>query len=243
MEAMIFSAGLGTRLQQFTCDRPKALVEINGKTLLEININRLISYGFNHIVINIHHFADQMVEFLNNHTFNAKIFISDERNELLDTGGGLLKALPLFSRKNPILLHNVDVLSNLNLTDVYHSHLKSSAMASLAVSKRDTSRYFLFCEDRLCGWKNYSTGQIISDISNEGQFKELAFSGIHVINPDLCQFVKHTGKFSMTELYLDTYQNFEIKSYVHDAKDWLDVGTPKTLEMARTFILESMNSN
>ncbi len=154
MQAMILAAGLGTRLKPITEDIPKALVELNGKTLLEIAIRNLIENDFRKIIINVHHFADKVKEFLDKNTFAADIFISDESDLLLDTGGGIKHAQKYFD-DSPILVHNVDIISNLNLKEFYQYHIIDDAIASLVVSKRTSSRYLLFNDENiLCGWQD-----------------------------------------------------------------------------------------
>ncbi|RMG16441.1 MAG: nucleotidyltransferase family protein, partial [Bacteroidetes bacterium] len=185
MKAMIFAAGLGTRLRPLTHHRPKALVEVGGKCLLEIVIRRLLAHGFEEIVVNVHHFAGQVEAFLAQHAgFGARIAISDERSLLLDTGGGLRQAAWFFDEQ-PFLVHNVDVLSDIDLTAMYQAHLQSGALATLACRRRQSSRYLLFDEqNHLCGWKNVKSGEV----RMSRQVKSchpLAFSGIHVIDPNI----------------------------------------------------------
>ena len=160
--AMIFAAGLGTRLYPLTADRPKALVEVCGKPLLEHVINKLTSNGFDKIVINVHHFADKIISFINDNNFNADIRISDERQELLDTAGGLKFAEPLFQGADNILMYNVDILSDIDLKKLYQYHAEHGALATLAVKRRETSRYFIFDENnmQLVGWKDIGTGEL-----------------------------------------------------------------------------------
>ncbi len=154
MQAMILAAGLGTRLKPITDEMPKALVEINGKTLLEIAIRNLIENDFRRIVINVHHFSDKVKDFINKNTFAADIFISDESDLLLDTGGGIKHAQKFFD-DSPILVHNVDIISNLNLKEFYQFHLSDDALASLVVSNRESNRYLLFNDENiLCGWQD-----------------------------------------------------------------------------------------
>src|SRR5664280_1226211 len=161
MKAMIFAAGLGTRLKPVTDNLPKALVPIAGKPLLEHVILKLKSAGFDEIIVNIHHFPDQIIDFLKaNNNFSIRIEVSDERNLLLDTGGGIRRAAWFFDDEKPFLVHNVDILSNVDLKELYQQHLRSNSLATLVVSKRDTFRYLLFNDDnRLCGWINEKTGE------------------------------------------------------------------------------------
>lgn len=223
MKAMIFAAGLGTRLRPLTNNLPKALVEIKGKTLLEITINRLIENGFNEIIVNVHHHADQVISFLHEHNFKAKIEISDEREKLLDTGGGLKKAKWFFDDQ-PFLLHNVDIISDLDLREFYNIHLRNHSIATLAVRNRKSSRYFLLDNDYvLCGWENIKTGEQIISRDKE-HLSQLAFSGIHIIDPKLFNYFPVEEKFSIVEVYLKTAKREKIKGYLHNYSFWQDVG-------------------
>ncbi|MDP2362987.1 MAG: sugar phosphate nucleotidyltransferase, partial [Ignavibacteria bacterium] len=184
MQAMILAAGLGTRLKPITEEIPKALVEVNGKTLLEIAIRNLIDNDFRKIIINVHHFADKINEFLDKNTFAADVFISDEPDLLLDTGGGIKHAQKYFD-DSPILVHNVDIISNLDLKEFYQYHLSDDAIASLVVSKRSSSRYLLFNDDNiLCGWQDTRKEEKII-VRDKLNLKQLAFNGIHILNPHL----------------------------------------------------------
>lgn len=231
MKAMIFAAGLGTRLEPLTNNKPKALVEVNGMTLLEIIIKRLKSFGFDEIIINVHHFANQIIHFLNhNDNFNTRIEVSDESAQLLDTGGGLKKASWFFDDNKPFLVHNVDVLSDINLDDLYKTHLSTKALATLAVRNRKTSRYLVFdSSDNLCGWKNITTGEKITSRQPDGETALLAFSGIHIINPRLFTRITQEGKFSIIHTYLQLADQYPIKAYQHDNTKWIDVGKPETI--------------
>ena len=164
MKAMIFAAGMGTRLKPLTDTMPKALVPINGKPMLEHIILKLKNSGFTQIVINIHHLGQQIIDFLaENNNFGIDIIISDERDYLMDTGGGIKKAKSFFTGKEPFLIHNVDIISNVDLKKLYEKHLETNPLATLLVSKRETSRYLLFNkENKLCGWRNLETGEVKS---------------------------------------------------------------------------------
>ena len=222
---MVFAAGLGTRLYPLTKDRPKALVEIHGKTLLEQVIHRIIDSGIRHIVVNVHHFSDLMKEFLASHPFDADIRISDETDFLLDTGGGLKFAEPLFDNAGHILLHNVDILSDINLNKLIERHLTTDAMATLAVRERVTSRYLIFERTtmRLCGWENVKTGEkrIVTPYTDG---IALGFSGIHVVRRDILEHIPSGEKLSMTPLYLDLAAQYPIYGYLHQEDQWMDVG-------------------
>lgn len=228
---MIFAAGLGTRLKPLTNDKPKALVTVNGTTLLELTINKLIQHGFNEIIINIHYFGNQIIDFLKSkNNFNISITISDESELLLDTGGGLKKTAYFFNDNKPFLVHNVDIVSEINLTELYAQHLQSDAIATLAVKNRKSSRYFIFDENLfLCGWKNEKTGETVSANNNKPTFN-LAFSGIHVLSPEIFNFIKDEGVFSITNSYLKIAATEKIKAYSHDDAFWMDAGTPESIK-------------
>jgi NDP-sugar pyrophosphorylase family protein len=235
MKAMIFAAGLGTRLHPLTTSKPKALIEIGGKTLLEITIKRLLKFGFNEIVINVHHFASQIIRFLEqNKYFGASINISDESDQLLDTGGGLKKAAHFLGTDSPILLHNVDILSNIDLEDLLNKHTRSSKdiLATLVVNNRVASRVFLVDgDDRLCGWKNKKTGEMKISIRSDN-FKEVSFCGIHLIEPRLLELGQMKGVFSMFDLYLQICKDYKITCYQNNEAGWMDVGTLENLKEA-----------
>ena len=235
---MILAAGLGTRLQPLTNDRPKALVEINGVSLLEHIIRRLKSFGFREIVINIHHFPDQIIKFLESKSnFGIDIKISDERQKPLDTGGGLKKAAGLLQSPEPILVHNVDVLSQIPLQSLIVEHHISGALATLTVSQRESNRYLIFNQDnQLIGWQNIKTGEIRGKISGKKPVKQLAFSGIQVISPKILQLLPDKEVFSLIDLYLNLCQHYNIRAYEHEAQQFLDVGKPEQLAKAEKFL-------
>lgn len=197
MKAMIFAAGLGTRLQPFTGHLPKAMVPVGGVPMLERVVNRLMEFGVREIIINVHHFPDQIIDFLlSKNNFGIHIEISDERDLLLDTGGGLKKAAGFFDDGKPFILHNVDVLSNISLREMLALHHAENALTTLAVSNRDSSRYFLFDEKmRLCGWEH--TGKAEVRLARDCRIKPLrfAFSGIHIISPEIFSLMTETGRF------------------------------------------------
>ena len=231
---MIFAAGLGTRLRPLTNDRPKALVEVGGKTMLERVIRKLVRYGFEEIVVNVHHFADKMIDFLEvNQGFGADIHISDERDAVLETGGGLKRAASFFDDGKPFLVHNVDVLSDLDLGQLYRKHVESEALVTLAVRQRLSSRYLLFNDAGiLCGWRNVKTGEEKISRTARGELTELAFSGIHVVNPQLFELMWREGKFSIIPTYLDVAQTKDIVGYRDDTCLWMDIGKPERLREA-----------
>ena len=238
MQAFILAAGLGTRLHPLTDHCPKALVEVNGMPLLHIAIDNLVQQGINHIVINVHHFAEMVCEYLSHNAWNAEICISDEREMLLDTGGALKKAEPLFKANESILIHNVDILSNVRLGRLYDladsvAAADAAIDALLLVSDRKTKRYLQFDDEmRLTGWKNIETGEVKG---LEG--RSLAFSGIHVIGPGTFPlFEEMPDRFGIIDFYLKYCERCIFLGY--DKKDLrlLDVGKLDTLEQAEKFI-------
>ncbi|HPT04466.1 MAG TPA: nucleotidyltransferase family protein [Bacteroidales bacterium] len=235
MKAMILAAGLGTRLKPFTNYKPKALFEINGVSLLEIQIRKLINVGFDQLVVNIHHFGEQIIDFLDkNNNFGIQITISDERQLLLDTGGGIKNASHFFDDGKPFLVHNVDILSNINLMALYQKHINSDALATLAVQQRPSSRYFLFDGGaKLCGWQNLKTGETRMAATPVGMLSALAFSGIHVINPEIFPLMTETGKFSIIDVYLRLASQQNIMAYDHTGDYLTDVGKTENLAEIR----------
>jgi len=232
MKAMLFAAGLGTRLKPFTDKHPKALAEVNGKTLLELNIRYLQRFGIEDVIVNVHHFADQIEQVINDNSgFGSWVTVSDERDEVLETGGGLLKAAPYFEGEEPFVVMNVDVLTTLDLNAMIAAHKGDDAMATLAVMKRESSRQLLFDEHMiLCGWANNNTGQ--QRISREVPWMQpFAFSGIQVLSPEILQ-MPFTGKFSMIDVYLHFAKDHIIRGYDHTGNVFIDVGKPESLEKA-----------
>ncbi len=235
MKAMVFAAGLGTRLQHETSDRPKALVEIGGKTLLQRTIEKLRNEGIDEIVVNVHHFSEKVKTFIGENNFEIPVHISDESDKLLDTGGGLKKAAPLLIGNDPILIHNVDILSTINLKELIEYHNSLGALATLTVRDRKTERYLKFdSERRLVGWLNKKTGQ--TKISVPEQFEnaiEKTFSGVHVVNPEIFDYMPVNDRFSIIDFYLELSKTQLIKGYFDDSDLWMDVGKPHQLEEAR----------
>ena len=228
---MILAAGLGTRLKPFTDKHPKALVEINGKTILQRNIEYLSNYGIKKMIVNVHHFADQIIEHLDkNNGFGSEVLISDETNEVLETGGGLKKAAWFFEEsEESFVVINVDILTDMNLNEMIRLHHKANPIATLAVTSRNTSRYFLFDENNhLCGWENIKSGeQKISRESN--QYVRKAFSGIHIISSEIFPLIKLAGKFSMVDVYLELAKTHTITSFDHSNSKLIDVGKPDSI--------------
>ena len=238
MKAMLFAAGLGTRLKPFTDTRPKALIEIGGMTLLERCINQLRQNGIRELVINIHHFARQIENYLSrHHNFGLVIHISDERDQLLNTGGGILKAKDFLLGEEPVLLVNVDILTNLNFGQVLDFHLASQSLATLVVRQRSTSRYLLFNHNQLAGWKNHQTGEVkISRPDLIETAEEYAFSGIHLIQPQLLDRITESGKFSIIELYLRLARTEKIGAFIDRQSVWMDLGKTEDLPRAEKLI-------
>lgn len=233
MKAMILAAGLGTRLKPFTEKHPKALAVVNGKTLLQRNIEYLQSFGFTDIIINVHHFAKQIIDALNdNKNFGAKATISNEEDEVLETGGGLLKAKHFFDDA-PFVLMNVDVLTDLDLLAMLKQHKQLKGIATLAVTSRVTTRYFLFNDESLlCGWKNKKTNEQKMS-REETHYHEKAFSGIHIISPKLFKTMPFKGKFSMVDVYLHVAKNECVYEFDHSGGKFIDVGKPESINKAQ----------
>jgi MurNAc alpha-1-phosphate uridylyltransferase len=229
MKAMIFAAGLGTRFKPWTDKHPKALALVNGKSLLERNIKYLQQFGITEVIVNVHHFADQIIEAIkNNNSWGSSITISDEKNEVLETGGGLKKASWYFNDEAFVVM-NVDILTDLDLQAMINSHLQNKPLATLAVTARKTSRYFLFDEDdNLCGWRNVKTNEQKISIEKH-ELIQKAFSGIHIIEPKIFPLIKQSGKFSIVDTYLDLARSEIIKGFDHSSSKLIDVGKPGSL--------------
>ena len=237
MEGFILAAGLGTRLRPLTNDRPKALVEVRSgewgvesgerRTLLEMAIHRLEEAGIEHIVVNVHHFGEKVIDFIGSHRWQARIDISDERQLLLDTGGGLKKASQLFSGKENVLVHNVDILSEIDLRDVERRHREEGNLVTLCVSQRATKRLLRFDE------KGHLAGR--TDADDPGG---LAFSGISVVSPKLFPLLPEADHpYPIIDEYIRlSAEGHGIGCYRHSAEHWLDVGKPETLEKARLWM-------
>lgn len=239
MKAMIFAAGLGTRLRPLTDNMPKAMVLVAGKPMLQRVIENLSQYGFHDIVINIHHFGEQIIDFLEaNNNFGENIIISDERKCLLDTGGGILAARQWLDDGEPFIVHNADILSTLDLNTMYKHHCNSNADATLLVKSRKTERYLLFDDNnQLQGWINKKTGETRPNGFSilEQNFQEFAFGGIHIISPSIFDALEKYStepKFSITPFYIDKCKELTIQGYNPSDYDWFDIGKPETLTLA-----------
>lgn len=238
---MIFAAGLGTRLKPLTDNMPKALVTIEGKPLLQYTIERLSAAGFNEIIINIHHFGQQIIDFVEaNNSFGIRIEFSDEREQLLDTGGGIKKAAWFFDDKRPFMVHNVDILSNIDLKEVMLHHQNSNVAATLVCSERETNRYLLFNEqNHLRGWINKKTGEMKSPVAGfqPTGYSQLAFSGIQVLHPSIFREMdSFPDRFSIIDFYLSLSVTYKISAYNFRTGMILDVGRPESIEYAKDFL-------
>lgn len=245
MKALVFAAGLGTRLKPLTDTMPKALVPINGKPLLEHVVRKLIGSGFDEIIVNVHHFADQIIDFIENQKqFGVRIEISDERDALLETGGGIKKASWFFDDDKPFLVHNVDILSNIDLKELYLHHCRRQNMASVVVSQRDTARYLLFDSNlRLNGWTNLKTGEVKSPFPDfdASLCQRLAFSGIHVFSKEVLELMSSwNGKFSIIDFYLSEAASSKIEGFVPSNFNMIDVGKVDSLHDAEMFLANSI---
>ena len=250
--AMILAAGLGTRLKSLTQDKPKALVPLNGKPLLQHCIENLIANGFHHIVINVHHFGEQIIDFVEHHHFDADIEISDERDLLMDTGGGIVKATPLFKDSKAVLVHNVDIISDVNLGEMSQQFVDSSDDAWLLTQDRETNRKLLFDEENLLvGWMNKAEQQykwvhdantalrVLRQAQELAQgplsYQEMAFSGLHFFRSDL--FAEFEVKRScVIDLYLHLVKNNRIISKPTQPEYWFDLGKPEQLQAAENYL-------
>lgn len=247
MKAMIFAAGLGTRLKPITDEIPKALVPIGGKPLLQHVIEKLKVSGFDEIIVNVHHFSNQIIDFIiSKNYFDIRIEFSDETEKLLDTGGAIKKASWFFDDNQPFLIHNVDIISNIDLRVLVDTHLLRGVDASVVVSERDTFRYLLFDKCNLLrGWINEKT----RDVKPSGieydvhEFDKLAFSGIQVINPSLFTlFDSFPDKFSIIDFYLNISNKKEVFGFIPENFSMVDVGKIDTLDEVEKYISNSFTT-
>jgi NDP-sugar pyrophosphorylase family protein len=244
--AMILAAGLGTRLKALTQDKPKALVPLNGKPLLQHCIENLIANGFHHIVINVHHFGEQIIDFVEQNKFDANIEISDERDLLMDTGGGIVKATPLFKDSKAVLVHNVDIISDVNLREMSQQFLDSKDDAWLLTQDRETNRKLLFDDESLLvGWMNKAEERFkwVNDSQPalrqaqgpQPYCKEMAFSGLHFFRSDLFAGFEEKPQ-SVIDLYLNLAKNNRIISKPIQPDYWFDLGKPEQLQAAEAYL-------
>ena len=233
MRAMIFAAGLGTRFKPWTDSNPKALAIINGKSLLQRNIEYLQKYGITDVVVNVHHFPDKIIDTISaNNGWGSSITISDERNEVLETGGGLLNARQYIQNNEPFITLNADILTDFPIDELVEFHQQKKALISFGVSNRKTSRNFLFDEhNRLSGWENNTTGEQRISIQNR-ILHALAYSCVAIFEPTIFDKIPQRGKFSLTDTYLSLAENNLIAGFEHNNNRWVDVGKPESVEIA-----------
>jgi len=236
VKAMILAAGKGTRLGKITESIPKALVEIDGRSALRYAVEKCTLHGFDDIIINVHHFAGMVEEEVSKlNEMGFRISVSDEREMLLETGGGLFKARDFFDSR-PFLVYNVDIVSDLNLTSLYHFHLEKKGLATLAVRKRPGNRFYLVDGNGLIrGWRNNATGEQILTSPDSGNLSEIAFSSMHIVEPEIFNYM-HEGKYTMTDLYLKLAGVHNIFTFRDDSGYWGDIGTPESLEYIRNLL-------
>lgn len=241
-KAMIFAAGLGSRFKPWTNEHPKALAVVNGKSLLQRNIEYLQQYGITEVVVNIHHFGKQVIEVIEkNKGWGSNVMISDERDEVLETGGGLLKARPLLEDGNPFVTLNVDILTDLDLDKLLAYHQQHKPLISFGVTDRKTSRYFLFDEeDKLWGWRNVNTGEEKGPFlqnSPSTSLTQKAYSCVVIFQPEIFSLIRQRGKFSLTEPYLDLAADYSILGFDHTGDRLVDVGKPESVAVAESLFL------
>jgi NDP-sugar pyrophosphorylase family protein len=234
MKAMIFSAGLGTRFKPWTDKHPKALAVINGKPLLQHNIEYLQQFGIFDIVVNVHHFSDQVSNsIIENNGWGSNILISDEKDEVLETGGGLLKAKALLGNQTFITV-NVDILTSLDISKLISFHKQQKAMITLCIAERETSRFLLFNRgNQLCGWRNVKDKERIEKIVvPDDNLLQKAYSGIAVFEPEVFALIPFEGKFSLIDVFLHLAPSHKVIGYDHTGDKWLDVGKPEMVAIA-----------
>lgn len=243
MKALLLAAGLGTRLRPLTDARPKALVEINHKTLLEYALDKLQDSGISDVIINIHHFSGLMKDFIQSlHYPQLHIEISDESEMLLDTGGGMKKAAWFFDDEQPFLVYNVDVFTDLNIQQMLQYHRLKKSMVTLAVSRRKTSRYLLLDKNsQLLGWKNEKNGEKILEDDLSEQVEEMAFSGIHIVSPLFLSMIQKNGAFPIIPEYVSLCRKCPIFGFDHTGTRWIDLGKPESLMMGKSFLEQSLS--
>jgi NDP-sugar pyrophosphorylase family protein len=241
MKALLLSAGLGTRLKPFTDKHPKALAPVHGRSLLEWNIRNLQRFGIFDIVVNVHHFANQIIDVLQRENgFGSRFEISDESAVVLETGGGLKKTAPFFNQEQNLLVMNVDMLTNADISKMITFHEKNNSLATLAVQQRISSRYFLFDENmRLKGWENVQTGER-KPATITGNLTPYAFSGIQILSASIFTKIAREGKFSLVDVYLDLCTTENIIGLDHTGDLLLDVGKPDSIAQAETLFRDML---
>ncbi|MDR3297513.1 MAG: nucleotidyltransferase family protein [Prevotellaceae bacterium] len=239
MKALILAAGLGTRLRPITDSLPKALAPVDGVPLLERNLRQLASQGVSEFIVNVHYKAEQVLEFLQrNNNFGLRITISDERERLLNTGGALKKAAWFFDDGQPFLIYNVDIITSLDVRKLRTYHTENGALATVAVSHRSASRFFLLdAQHRVHGWRNVKTGEEKRPWPTTEPLVDMGFGGIHVASPELLPHLQNFGEvFSIIELYLSLAAKHPIVGYDMLGEEWVDVGKPETLAKAELIL-------
>ncbi len=238
MKAMIFAAGLGTRFKPWTDAHPKALALVNGKSLLQRNIEYLQQYGIIDVVINVHHFAQQVVDAIKeNSGWGSSIIISDETSEVLETGGGLLKAKELLAGDGPFVTLNADILTDLNINELINFHKNKKALISFGITNRKSSRNFLFDDNnRLCGWQNNNTGEQRISIVKEN-LQPMAYSCVVIFEENVFDLIPQKGKFSLVDTYLSLANEYPIYGYDHTGDKLVDVGKPESVATAEQLFL------
>jgi MurNAc alpha-1-phosphate uridylyltransferase len=233
--AMIFAAGLGTRFKPWTENHPKALAPVNGKSLLQRNIEYLQQYGIRRVIVNVHHYADQVIDAVHtNKGWGSEVIMSDEKAELLETGGGLLKAKGLFTPGEKFITCNADFLTDLNINKLLAFHNEKKALISFGVTNRTSSRYLLFDnDDRLCGWKNAKTGEEKIPVPKP-HLTPKAYSCVVVFEPQIFSLIPFTGKFSLIDVYLELAPDHVIMGYDHSGDRLVDVGKPESIALAES---------
>jgi len=239
---MIMAAGKGTRLGMITKNMPKALIEINGKSMLQLAVEKCSRHGFNDIIVNVHHFADMVeeeVQYLNKSGF--RIMVSDERKMLLENGGGLYKVRDFFDKK-PFLICNVDIVSDLDLTLLYNYHIQNTGLATLAVRNRPGNRFLLIDSNGILrGWCSRATGERIISGGNDESLTEIAFSSFQIIDPECFNYMAD-GVYTLVTLYLQLAASHKIVTYKCDDGYWFDIGTPESLESVRKFMADNQDA-
>ncbi len=238
---MILAAGYGTRLKPLTDSMPKALVPVLGKPMIEWIIDKLISSGFTDIVVNVHHFSRMMKGFLSEMGFpDARIMISDESHQILDTGGALFHARPLLSDGNPFLVHNTDILSDISLNELFDWHCRNQNDVTLAVRNRKTSRSLLIDRNGLLkGWRNNVTGDVIMAPDADSNLIPVAYSGIHVAGPSVFSLMGEEKVFPLIPYYIRLAEKYKVAVYFHDEGTWIDMGNREGLKLAEDYLKES----
>jgi len=238
MKAMIFSAGLGTRFKPWTDSHPKSLAIVNGKSLLQRNVEYLQQYGIHDVIVNIHHFPQQLTDAIkNNMGWGSNITISNESGELLETGGGLLKAKSLFTPGERFVTCNADILTDLNINKLLEFHSQHSPLVSFGVTGRKTSRYFLFDEgNNLCGWRNTVSGEE-KIVRASDVLVPKAYSCVVIFEYDIFDLIPFTGKFSLTDVYLHLAKTHKIMGYDHSGDKFVDVGKPESVQKAEALFI------